>query len=61
MAAYGFPDNPGVVTRSRLRAWWLQSLWGYDVVDVRRSPRMGYFGGLAYDERYLMSPPDKVQ
>lgn len=56
MAAYGLPDNPGVTTHSRLRAWWLQSLWGYEIVEVRRAPRSGYFGNLVYDETYLMSP-----
>ncbi len=56
---YGIPENPGVVTYSWLRAWWLRSVWGYDVVQVRRSPRMSCFGGLAYDERYLMSPKNK--
>ena len=54
--SYGIPENPALKTRSRLRRWWLNSLFGYHVVDVRRQPRAGLFGQLTYDETYLMAP-----
>ncbi|MBI2422832.1 MAG: hypothetical protein HYV27_08380 [Candidatus Hydrogenedentes bacterium] len=56
MAAYGIPDNPALVTTSRLRAWWLHSIWGYRVLDIRRKPTTGWFGRLAYNETIRMLP-----
>jgi hypothetical protein len=57
--SYGIPDNPALRTQWRLRAWWLHSIFGYTVVDVRRKPRSGWFGRLTYDETYLLSPGDR--
>ena len=56
MAAYGIPDNPGLITTSGLRAWWLEHLRGYKVLQVRRHPREGWFGHIKYDATYLMLP-----
>ncbi|MCF6284358.1 MAG: hypothetical protein L3K26_04125 [Candidatus Hydrogenedentes bacterium] len=56
MAYYGIPEDPSLTTHSRVRAWWLHSLWGYHVLDVRRHPKMGWFGQLSYDETIRMVP-----
>lgn len=56
MAAYGIPENPALTTHSRLRAWWLHSVRGYKVLDIRRRPRHGWFGRLAYDETIRLLP-----
>ena len=56
MSFYGIPDNPGLTTHSRLRAWWLQGVCGYTMLDVQRQPRAGWFGRLAYDETFLLMP-----
>jgi hypothetical protein len=61
MAAYGIPDNPSLETNWRLRAWWLHSVWGYRVLKVKRHPRSGWFGRLAYDESFLMLPRDETK
>ena len=53
MAVYGIPDNPSLTTHSWVRAWWLHSLWGYKVLDVRRNPKEGWFGRLTYEARAL--------
>jgi len=56
--SYGFPDNPSLRTNSRVRMWWLHQVWGYKVLHTHRTPRMGWFGQLTYDESYLMLPRD---
>lgn len=56
MADYGFPDNPGLTTQWWLRAWWLHTVCGYKVLQVRHTPRVGLFGRLTMDETYLLSP-----
>tara|TARA_R110001592_G_scaffold164148_1_gene398173 strand:+ start:2648 stop:2836 length:189 start_codon:yes stop_codon:yes gene_type:complete len=54
MNVYGIPEDPSLTTQSWVRAWWLQSLWGYHVIDVRRQPKAGWFGRLSYDEKIRM-------
>ncbi len=58
MGTYGIPENPAVETSSRVRRWWLESFFGYQVLEVRRRPRAGWFGNLAYDKSYLMLQRD---
>lgn len=60
MGTYGIPDNPGRWTSSRLRAWWLESLWGYKVLRVKRRPRYGWFGKVDFEEEYLLCPRDRA-
>jgi hypothetical protein len=60
MASYGIPDNPSLTTHSWVRAWWLHSLWGYKVLDVRRNPKEGWFGRLTYEETIRLVPTQKV-
>jgi hypothetical protein len=36
--------------------WWLYQFRGYKVLQIHRTPRMGWFGQLTYDESYLMLP-----
>ena len=59
MAVYGIPDNPSLTTHSWVRAWWLHSLWGYKVLDVRRNPKEGWFGRLTYEETIRLVPDQK--
>jgi len=54
MGRYGIPENPALETNSRVWRWCLESFWGYQVLEVRRRPKAGWFGSLAYDESYLM-------
>ncbi len=58
MGSYGIPENPALETSSRVRRWLLVSFFGYEVLEVRRRPRAGWFGALAYDESYLMLQRD---
>jgi len=53
---YGIPDNPALTTQSRFRKWWLYTVWGYKVLEIRRKPRAGWFGRVAYQDTYLMLP-----
>ena len=53
---YGIPRNPALRTRSRLRVWWLHTICGYTVLEVRRRPRQGWFSRLCYDKSYLLLP-----
>ncbi len=61
MAQYGIPDNPALKTNSWLRAWWLHSVWGYQVVNKRRQPRLGWFGSTTYEDVYVLLPRTKPQ
>lgn len=56
MVSYGIPENPSLRTNSWVRMWWLHQFRGYKVLQVHRTPRMGWFGQLTYDESYLMLP-----
>lgn len=56
MASYGFPDNPSLTTSSGLRAWWLEHMRGYKVLQVRHYPREGWFGHVKLEATYLMLP-----
>lgn len=55
MAQYGIPDNPALKTNSRLRVWWLHSIWGYRVLNKRRQLYTGWFGS-AYEDVYVLLP-----
>ncbi|MBI1320584.1 MAG: hypothetical protein GC168_16800 [Candidatus Hydrogenedens sp.] len=61
MGRYGIPDNPSLETQSWVRRWWLESVCGYQVLEVKRRPRAGWFGKLAYDESYVMLPKSVEQ
>ena len=56
MAAYGIPISPALTTTSRLRAWWLHTVWGYTILETHRHPRAGWFGRIAYEDTYLLLP-----
>ena len=56
MAAYGFPDNPSLTTSSRVRAWWLRTVFGYHVVRVRHHLHTNIFGRIKYAATFLMTP-----
>ena len=56
MASYGFPDDPSYRTRSWVKAWWLHSVRGYHVLQVRRQPRKGWFGRVRFAEQYTLLP-----
>jgi hypothetical protein len=58
MDQYGIPQNPALTTSSWVTRWVLQSFFGYEVIDVRRRPKAGWFG-LAYDESFVMLRRDK--
>jgi hypothetical protein len=53
---YGIPRSPALRTTSKLRMWWLNLIWGYTILEVRRRPRKGWFSRLAYDTTYLLLP-----
>lgn len=55
MASYGIPENPALMTTSRLRMWWLHSVRGYKVLNKRRQPHTGVFGP-SYEDIYLLVP-----
>ena len=59
MDLYGIPNNPSLTTHSWVRAWWLHSLWGYKVLDVRRNPKEGWFGRLTYEETIRLVPDQR--
>lgn len=59
MEPYGIPQDPSLRTKSWFRAMYLRSIWGYRILEVRRRPRAGWFGTLAYDESYLLLPGSK--
>ncbi len=42
-------DGFGLVTDSPLRAWWLKRIRRYTVINVRLSPKVGFFGGITYE------------
>lgn len=44
-------------TRSGVRAWWLRTVWGYRLVEVRKYPKSGLLGGVRYDSVYRLAPP----
>ncbi len=56
MAEYGFPDNPGCLTTSRLRRWWLCNIRGYAVLETRHYFHNGWFGRVVPGTVYLMAP-----
>ena len=47
------PDR-GIVTSSRLKAWWLTRIRGYTVLNVRHVPKKGIFGQLKYDSLWFL-------
>ena len=61
MECYGIPEDPSLRTSSRLRKWWLHSVCGYKVLEVRRYPRSGWFGRLTYEENYRLLPKDETK
>ena len=52
---YGLPENPALITTSRLRKWWLHSIWGYRVVKTHHQPHNGIFG-VTMEDVYLLIP-----
>jgi hypothetical protein len=47
----------GVVTASRLRAWWLVRFFGYRVVGQKLAPRVTFYGALQMTPRWILSAP----
>jgi hypothetical protein len=39
-----------------MRAMYLEMVWGYQLLEVRRQPRAGWFGRLRFDESYVLMP-----
>lgn len=56
MGRYGIPDDPSLRTTSWMRAMYLEMVWGYQLLEVRRNPRAGWFGRLSFDESYVLMP-----
>ena len=49
--------EPGaIITESRLRAWWLRTFGGFQLRNVNREPKMGSFGSIRYQKRYVLVP-----
>lgn len=57
MAVCSFSGVVHLKTRSGLRAWWLRAVRGYRLVEVRKYPKAGLFGGVKYDSVYRLTPP----
>ncbi len=57
MAVYSLSGDVFLKTRSGLRAWWLRAVRGYRLVEVRKYPKSGLFGGVRYDSIYRLTPP----
>ncbi len=55
MNRYGLPENPSLATTSRLRMWWLHTIWGYKVISKHSRPHTGAFG-LTFEDEYLLLP-----
>ncbi len=55
MEKYGIPQNPALRTTSRLRKWWLHSVWGYKILGKRAQARTGVFGP-TFDDVYVLLP-----
>jgi hypothetical protein len=53
---YGIPEDPSLRTHSSLRAWWLQRIWGYRLIEVRKKPRVGRFRRIRYESSYVLLP-----
>lgn len=47
-----------VETRSKVKAWWLQTFGGYKISSVHRIPKEGSFGSIKYDSVYKLRPKD---
>jgi hypothetical protein len=58
MSMYGIPDNPSLSTTSRIRVWWLHSIWGYKVLNHRRQPHTGWFGSMDFEDVYVLLPKE---
>lgn len=56
MTAQG--DSEIVETRSKMKAWWLQTFSGYKISSVHRIPKEGSFGSIKYDSVYKLRPKD---
>lgn len=46
-----------VTTSSRFRAWWLINVRGYRKGATTRTPKLGSFGRIAYDSKWVLHPP----
>ena len=56
----GSLENRGEVqTKSRLRAWWLSKVKGYQIkLIVAKAPKQTVFGGVKYDRLWILTPQD---
>ena len=58
MNTHGAVSFPLLHTSSGLKAWWLCTLRGYHVVEVRRRPKLGMLGGIKYDSVWFIEPDE---
>ncbi len=49
-------EDGSVTTRSHLVALWLRRVGGYHVDSVRRTPHAGVFGGIHYQNVWVLGP-----
>lgn len=58
----GMWKTPGgirdISTTSGLRAWWLSNVRGYQIRSITQLPRVGSFGRVRYDRRWILAPRD---
>jgi len=53
--------DPSLETQSWMRRWWLESVHGYKVLEVRRRPHPGWFGSVSIRESYVMLPRESSE
>ena len=46
-----------LVTKSRLRAWWLVTVRGYRRGTTSHVPKVGPFGRITYTRKWVLHPP----
>ena len=54
-------SDDGVLTASRLRAWWLVRFHGYRVVSERLAPRVTFCGAVEMAPHWILSAPALLQ
>ena len=60
MSRSSYPDAAALRTSSAIRAWWLRTMHGYRVVDVRRHPKRGWYGRMRIKLIYKLLPGDRL-
>lgn len=49
-------DSRTIITRSRVRMWWLTFFRGYALESVRRTPKQNFFGEIYYETHWVLMP-----